>query len=118
MGFFMRGDNIMDMECNIITKNRGMSYHVYFGSEEFIIPVRSSKFQHALMRVDNALEKSAGDTDKFNRLMITRLNKMTKVDKIINTMVALHVRDMHECLKNHTARLLLELIRNGGLMNS
>lgn len=108
----------MDMECNIITKNRGMSYHVYFGSEEFIIPVRSSKFQHALMRVDNALEKSAGDTDKFNKLMITRLNKMTKVDKIINTIVALHVRDMHDCLKNHTARLLLELIRNGGLMNS
>jgi hypothetical protein len=70
------------------------------------------------MRVDNALEKANGDMDKFNSLMLTRLGKMTKVDKIINTIVVLYKNGLHDCLKDHTARLLLELIRNGSLRSN
>lgn len=107
-----------ELECRIekVPNYRaGDFYYVYFGSEMFCVQTRTTVYQHALMRVDNALEKANGNMDKFNSLMITRLGKMTKIDKIINTIVVLHVKGLHDCLKNHTARLLLEVIRNGSL---
>lgn len=96
----------------------GHFYYVYFGSEAFRIDTRTATYKHASMRVDSALEKSNGDMDKFNSLMLTRLGKMTKIDKIINTIVVLYESGLHDCLKDHTARLLLELIRNGSLRSN
>ena len=110
------------LECRIEKYNdrysAGNFYYVYFGSEVFSVDTRTATYKHASMRVDSALEKSNGDMDKFNSLMLTRLGKMTKVDKIINTIVVLYRSGLHDCLKDHTARLLLELIRNGSLRSN
>ena len=106
------------LECRIEKYNdrysAGNFYYVYFGSEVFSVDTRTATYKHASMRVDSALEKSNGDMDKFNSLMLTRLGKMTKVDKIINTIVVLYKNGFHDCLKDYNARLF-ELIRNGSL---
>jgi hypothetical protein len=109
------------LECRITEFDGGLTnhlYYVHFGSEVFVVDTRTATYKHASMRVGNALKKANGDMDKFNSLMRTRLGKMTKIDKIVNTIVDLYRSNLHDCLKDHTARLLLELIRNGSLRSN
>ena len=92
-------------------------YYVYSGFEVFVVDTRTAIYKQASMCVDNALEKANGDMNKFNSLMCTRLGKMTKIGEIINTIVVLYKKNLHDCLKDYNARLF-ELIRNGSLRSN
>lgn len=110
------------LECRIKRMDRnelfGSDYYVYFGSERFSVSIKTTSYQRVWKFVDETWEKSDRDMDKFNSLMIEKLDKITNIYEIINTIVVLRVKGLHGCMKEYTSRLLLEQIRNGDLKHS
>ena len=62
------------------------------GRKEFFKDSRS--IVHANMRINNALSK-VGNNKKFFELMITRLKKLRKIDKVICSIICLYVKGFY-----------------------